>query len=81
MSYIIKDNTLVCKTENHVRSSAIVRFSHCKKKGAINTGREWMLCNSEFGKISNAKKWGKKPFTIALAEEINHPGSLQFYIL
>lgn len=59
MSYIIKDNEIIAKTKQYIKSGTIVRFGYCVCDENIDRNRDYNLVNSKVGKISNAKKWDK----------------------
>ena len=76
-AYIIKNRQVIAciNDECSIPAGTTVEFSKQRCKENINADRKWNLVNSQTGKISKSKKWGK--FQSELAAEIN-PG--EFYI-
>lgn len=76
MSYIIKNNAIIAKTSEALKSGAVVEYAFHTCKEEINADREFNLVNAKTAKISNAKKWDaeyKKSDDQLTASEIN-PG-------
>lgn len=59
MSYLIKNNEVIAKTSETLKSGLEVRFSNTITKNTFNANIESDLVNAAYAKISNAKKWDK----------------------
>ncbi|MEL0577041.1 hypothetical protein AACK17_00620 [Pectobacterium punjabense] len=59
-AYIIFNSSVVAIVDTDLANGADITFSAVKVKEEINANREFNLVNSQGGKISRAKRWGKE---------------------
>ncbi len=83
MSYIIKNNILIAKTEEYLKSGEEVRFSNVKSKDRASKDREYYLVNADYAKASNNKKWDKiyNESNLFTAQLIDSKGMYKEYLI